>query len=64
MTENKPKKCVQCPYYGIDRKLSYDHFPICMINGKEITFNSENGWDKMKWCPMEGNHDKRTGNDS
>ena len=57
------EQCTQCPYYGLDRSLPHYVFPICLLNGREIAFNSDNGWDKMKWCPQEEQNDKRTGED-
>ena len=48
-----PNRCFECPYCGIDRKLEYYPFYVCKKNGKEIHFCAENGWDKMKWCPMK-----------
>lgn len=47
-----PKRCFECENCYLDRSLQYYHVYRCKINEQEIQFNSENGWDRMKWCPL------------
>ena len=47
-----PERCCKCEHYEMDRHLEYYNFPFCKKNGKEIKFGTENGWDRMKWCPL------------
>ena len=59
MTEVKPpKRCFECEHLYVDRGLQYYNIYRCGKNKKEIQFGSENGWERMKWCPLvEGNRD-------
>ena len=52
------KRCVECPYYDMDRHLEYYNYPVCTKCHSEISFNSDNGWDKMKWCPLDKEEEK------
>ena len=53
MERCKIERCTECPFFEMNRQLGYYNFPFCGKNLYEITFNAENGWDKMKWCPMD-----------
>lgn len=47
-----PKRCYECEHFCIDRSLQYYNIFKCRKSGNEIRFGSENGWDRMKWCPI------------
>ena len=49
---NVPDRCYSCEHFQMDRHLEYYNYPYCGKNGHEIKFGSENGQDRMKWCPL------------
>lgn len=51
-TDN-PTRCVECSCMICSSRLQYYPVLYCKINGREINFNAREGWDKMKWCPLE-----------
>ena len=46
-------RCTQCSCIRISHRLEYYPIFYCKLNGQEINFDSENGWDRMSWCPMK-----------
>ena len=45
-------KCCQCEFCQIEGDGGYYPHLRCMKNMQEISFNNENGWEVMKWCPI------------
>ena len=52
MGNSVPDRCWGCEYIEMDRHLEYYNYPYCTKNGKEIHFCADEGWDRMKWCPL------------
>ena len=50
----RPKKCVMCPYYRLDRSLEYYHYPVCMKSGRELHLSWQ---DRPIWCQYEEEQD-------
>lgn len=48
-----PARCMECSFIGYSRKLEYYPVYYCKLNGEEVRFNSENGYERMEWCPLD-----------
>lgn len=47
-----PNSCYQCKHCIYEGGLTYYPYRRCGIANREITFGSDNGDQRMKWCPM------------
>lgn len=48
-----PGRCYECEHCKEREKTSYMHFRECDLTGRMIFFGYDNGWERMKWCPLK-----------
>ena len=52
-------KCTNCEHCVQKNDTGYYPYPECDLCGKEIKYGLENGYERMKWCPLVSEEDKR-----
>ena len=50
--EKAPDRCYNCKYCEQREQHSYMPYRECTLTGRMIYFGPEDGYDRMKWCPL------------
>ena len=58
MSEKAPERCFKCEHCEKDSHLEYFPYYVCTEAHREISFNAENGYDRMNWCPLADDKSK------
>ena len=52
MAEKVPNQCWECKHLKRKGEMGYYPYTVCEKCGREISFDSINGWHRMAWCPL------------